>query len=272
MGIWRRIENFIYGRIIRNILFYSRLGRKSTFGYADSGINFDHIYRNKPKGYNRFGAIIDRILLDLPACRATRARFKTVKGILESEFEKNNQKEVKTKVVDLASGPARYLVDSIPEKSQSIEALCFDIDRRSLNFGERLVTGTKRILYHRANALFLGKHLKLLASKKKWKPNVVIASGFYEYQPDAIVREHFKKILEYLDDHGLFIGILQYLNPNRKLIEKLGRKKDGKSWVLYYRSPETLKAWMADAGYREIKVFADRWNHYVFCLGRKYAD
>ena len=98
MVMLKKVEDFIYKRIIKNLIYSSRLGRRSALGYADSGINFDHIYQNNPKGYNRFGVIVDRLLLNLPGCKATRERFKKIKRILEDEFRRNVQRNVKTKI------------------------------------------------------------------------------------------------------------------------------------------------------------------------------
>lgn len=268
-SLLNNLDKLLYERLIKALMFSSRLGRKSTLGYADSGINFDHIYQNKAKGYNKFGVIIDRILLSLPACKATRERFITIKNILEDEVRRNISKNRKTRIVDLASGPARYLVQFIPEKSNQIESLCLDLDSRALNFGKKISGDSRPILYRKWNALRLGKHLKNFSVKREWKPNVIMASGFYEYQPDDVVQAHFSKTKEYLEHDGLFLGVLQFKNPNRKLIEKVGIQKSGKRWVLFYRSPETLHHWMVKAGYSDIRVFSDKWKHYIFCLGRK---
>ncbi|MCF7869885.1 MAG: class I SAM-dependent methyltransferase family protein [Candidatus Omnitrophica bacterium] len=132
-------EDFFYTRIIKPIFFTSRLGRKTMFGYADSGLNFDHIYRNEAKGYTRFGKLVDRVLLSLPACRATRHRKERVIDILRKEIDKNISKDRKTRIVDLASGPARYLVELITEDiEKSVEALCLDINPHSLSYGKKL--------------------------------------------------------------------------------------------------------------------------------------
>ena len=72
--IRNKIEDFFYKRLVKPIIFTSRLGRKSMFGYADSGINFDHIYLNEAKGYTRIGRLVDRVLLSLPVAKATRYR------------------------------------------------------------------------------------------------------------------------------------------------------------------------------------------------------
>lgn len=271
-SIRNSIDNFLYTRIVKPLIFNSRLGRKSMFGYADSGINFDHIYKNEAKGYTKLGKIIDRVLLNLPAAKATRYRKEKVIQILKKEINKNEERDKKTRIVDLASGPARYLVELIASNSSDmVEALCLDIDRRSLAHGKR-IAGNTPILYKKSNILTIGLHHKKLLENRKWWPNVVIASGFYEYIDDSSVFLSLKTVKEYLEPSGLFLLITQRDSPNKKLIEKIGVTKNGSKWILFYRNPEVVKKWLIDIGYKEVRYEVDPWMMYVFYTGRKSTD
>lgn len=238
------------------------------FGYADSGLNFDHIYRNKAKGYTKFGLIVDKILLNLPAAKATRYRKARIVGKLREEIERNITQGKKTKIVDLASGPSRYLVEAITDQNKDhVEGLCLDIERRNLEFGKKIAIN-KPLLFKKANVLNLS-HFKQLSKKVAWIPNLVLCSGLYEYLEDAEVKKSLNEIISSLDTHGLLLFITQMNNPNKKLIEKLGKTKKEKSWVLFYRKPAVLKEWMDRAGFSEINIEIDPWKMYVFCSGRK---
>ncbi len=267
-NLLNNLDNFFYRRIVRPLLFTSRLGRKSMFGYADSGLNFDHIYRNEAKGYMRFGRLIDKILLNLPSAKATRHRKAKIIEIQKTEIKKNIFFGRKTRIVDLASGPGRYLIEAITDENKNhVEALCLDIDKRNLEFGKKLA-GEKPLLFKRANALRLG-HFKKLSEKTAWIPNLVLCSGLYEYLNDAEVKKSINDIFSSLNKEGLFVFVTQMDSPSRKLIEKLGKVKGGKSWVLFYRKPDTLKSWMAEAGFKEINAEIDPWKMYVLYSGRK---
>ncbi len=263
------IEDLFYSRIVKPVIFTSRLGRRSMFGYADSGLNFDHIYGNKAKGYNRFGKAVDRILLNLPACKATRYRKERIIKILDEEIKKNISRGKKTRIVDLASGPARYLVDLMTDdlKNQA-EALCLDIDLHSLNYGKK-IAGSRPILYKKSNILKIGSHYKRFSINKRWHPNIVIASGFYEYIDDELANAALRLINGFLEPGGLLLLITQRDSPNRKLIEKVGLTKSGKKWVLFYREPELIKQWIREAGYKNIGIEVDPWRMYVFYTARK---
>ncbi len=265
-----KIDNFFYNGIVRPIIFTSRLGRKTMFGYANSGINFDHIYGNKAKGYTRFGKIIDKILLRLPACKATQNRKEKIITILNKEIQKNISLNKKTRIVDIASGPARYLVDLIAQDmTNNIEALCFDIDMHSLDYGKK-IAGDKPILYKKSDVLKIGGHHKFFSKKKDWKPNVIIASGFFEYINDETSVAILKNILDFLEKDGFLLLITQKDSPNRKLIEHVGITNDKKKWVLFYRDQKIVEGWLTKLGYQNVVSEIDPWNMYVFYEGRKY--
>ncbi|MFA6321111.1 MAG: class I SAM-dependent methyltransferase family protein [Candidatus Omnitrophota bacterium] len=139
MTIHAKIEDFLYKKVIKNILMLSKLGRASVSGKADSGLNFDHMYRRKPKGITAFGKFVDSIVLNLPSVQATRNRKDIIIKILENEIANNMLENKKTRIVDIASGPARYLTEIINSYNQDkIEVLCLDRDQRSINFGKAL--------------------------------------------------------------------------------------------------------------------------------------
>ena len=266
----KALEDFFYNRILRSLLFTSRLGRKSMMGYADSGINFDYIYRNVAIGYTRFGKLVDRILLNLPAAKATINRKDAIVRTLRQEIEKNIFLGKKTRIVDLASGPARYITEVIDDSNKGmIEVLCLELDRRSIEFGKK-ISLDKPVLYKRANILKIGKRYKSISNRKKWIPNLIMVSGFIEYQEsEGLVLDLLKNIYAHLSDKGIIFLITQMGSPSRKLTEKLGTTKDGREWRLFYRSPETLISLFKKAGFNNIDINTDKWNMYVYYRGEK---
>ena len=270
MTFKEKIENFWYQRILKNIILLSKLGRTSIKGAADSGLNFDHMYRNKPKGVNAFGKFVDRLLLNLPSVKATRNRKQIIIKILENEISNNLILNKKSRIVDIASGPARYLSELINETNQDdIEVLCIDKDRRSLNFG-KILASTKPIRFVKADVLKT-KHLQRLSKKIFWHPNIVLCSGLFEYKNDEFVLKVLKQVYENIEKGGLFILISQTDNPSRKLMGKLGTTSNGKRWELIYRDPDQLRRWVLGLGFRDVIISVDRWGMYEFCTCRKHT-
>lgn len=247
----------------------SKLGKTSIEGQADSGINFDHMYQNVPRGSSALGAFIDRVLLNLPSVRATRHRKEIIIKILQNEVANNLVLRRKTRILDIASGPARYLVELLNEYNQEqIEILCIDRDRKSLNFGKILSQG-KPIRYTRADVL-KSAHLKNLAKKVSWPPNIVLISGLFEYKEDSFVKRVLNEVCSSIENDGLFIFVSQVDNPSKKLMSKICRTSEGKRWELIYRRPEIFRRWLLDMGFRDVIVSVDKWGMYEFCTCRKH--
>lgn len=267
--IHSRVEDFFYTRILRPLIFTSRLGRRSMFGYGNSGLNIDYIYRNVPSGYTKFGKVVDRILLNLPAAKATRARKDKIIKILKGEIQKNNSQNKKTKIVDLASGPARYLVDLYDQENKkgNIEVVCIDKDISSIKLGKKLTVDSP-FLYTKGDVFKVQKYKKM-SEKHSWVPNVVIVSGFYEFLEEDLVKKSLSQIFEQMDSDGLLLLVTQIDNPSKKLLEKLGKTKNKKAWKLIFRDPATTIKWMKQVGYKNINFEIDPWKIYVYYTGRK---
>lgn len=267
-----KIEDFIYKKVIRGLMLTSRLGRQSVLGEAATGYNFDHMYENKPQGFNLIGGLIDRILLNLPAVRATRNRRATLVKILSNEIENHRVKGITTRIIDIACGAGRYLTDiSEVFRGEKIEIVGVDYDNKSLKLGEALAqrhgVSKSSIRFIKGNVFHL-RVLKRFGRNIDWRPNIVVASGLTVYIDDGEVLEMLKQVYEGLDQGGLFLFDSQENNPSRKLMEKVCNTKEG-AWVLYYRSPSVWRKWLSETGFNDVIVSRDQWGMYNLCTARK---
>ncbi len=259
------IEDFVYKKVIRNILLMSKLGRQSVLGEASTGYNFDHMYTNKPDGYLGIGRIIDYILLHLPAVKATRARKENIIAILAAEIEQRKKNGKVTRIMDVACGAGRYLAELDAKfKESDIEIIGIDYDTKSLILGESIAksynVSEKSIRFLKGD-IFRLDHLKRLGTKIEWCPHIIIASGLVEYLDDNVVQDVFRQIHEALDDGGCFLFVSQQNNPSRKLMEKVGTTKNG-PWILHYRQPSVLCDWLREVGFKDIHFRTDQWGMY----------
>ena len=89
----------------------------------------------------------------------------------------------------------------------------------------------------------------------------------------AMAEGLFKKMLrdayQYLESNGLVLFTSQASNPSGKLMKKIGKKQNGQSWNLFFRSPEYLRELMIDIGFRDVIISHDIWGIYEYCTGRK---
>ena len=258
----------LYKKIVKSILSISKLGRNVIGGNADSGLNIDHMYRNRPKGITRVGKVIDRVLLKLPSVKATRYKKDIIVKILHNEIANNILLKRKTKILDIASGPARYIVDAITSYDKDkIEVLCLDSDRKSINFG-KVLAGKMPIRYTKVNVFKL-RHLKFLSKRISWVPNIIITTGFFEMLPDNIFYNMLKDAYTHIEKDGLMLFTSQADNPSKKLMAKIGKKQDGESWNMFFRAPEFLRETMIGLSFRDVIISVDQWGMYEYCTGRK---
>ncbi|NQU94845.1 MAG: class I SAM-dependent methyltransferase family protein [Candidatus Omnitrophica bacterium] len=255
-------------KIIKSIMAISKLGRNVIGGKADSGLNIDHMYRNRPKGVTRVGKFVDGVLLNLPSVKATRRKKDIIMKILRNEIANNILLNKKSKILDIASGPARYIVDVLTTYNQDkIDVLCLDSDKRSINFGKALA-GKRPIRYAKANVFKLA-HLKALSRRISWIPNIIITTGFFEMLSDATFEDMLKDAYSHLEKNGLILFTAQSDNPSKKLMSKIGKKQDGQSWNMFFRTPEYLREMMINLNFRDVIISVDQWGMYEYCTGRK---
>lgn len=268
-----RIDDFFYRVILRSLLKLSKLGYGCVVEGAESGENFEHIYNNKPQGVFLIGAFIDKILLNLPSVRATRARKEEIKKILRNEISDNRSAGRKTRVLDLASGGARYLRELKTEhENGDIESLCIDKNMRCVNLGRSLAgrENIKNLKFVRGDIFRMG-HLKTISQQINWKPNVIIASGLFIYFNDQTVERVLKEIYQFLPSKGVVI-FQSYENlSSRKLMRKTSVTSSGDQWTLYYRKPEFWRKLLNEIGFKDVSISRDEWRMNNVCSARKGA-
>lgn len=269
--ILAKCEDFWYRSILKNLLKTSKLGHGFVVTGAEAGTNFEHIYNNRSQGSFIIGKFIDRALLNLPAVKSTRGRKDDIKKVLWNEINNNKQLGVKTHVLDLASGGARYLREFVDEHHDgSLESICIDKDKSCVRLGEDLSKqeGLKNIKFVHGD-LFRVNHLKSFAKRIKWKPNVVIASGLLIYFNDQTAEKIIREIYNILDSSGIIIFTSYEQLNTRKLMRKTMATSSGEEWVLYYRKPEFWRSLLHRIGFKNIFIFRDQWQMNNICTARK---
>jgi SAM-dependent methyltransferase len=266
-----RLDDFLYRVILKNTLKLSKLGYGFIVSGAESGENFEHIYNNKPQGVFLIGKFIDKILLNLPSVRATRERKEEIKKILRKEITINRSAGRKTRILDLASGGARYLRELKEEHERGdVESLCVDKNMRCVNLGRSLTgrEGVKNLKFLRADIFRMG-HLKTISRQLDWKPNIIIASGLFIYFNDQMVEGVLREIFQSLPPKGLVI-FQSYENlSSRKLMRKTSTTSSGEQWTLYYRKPEFWHKLLNTIGFKDITISRDEWQMNNICSARK---
>src|SRR5206468_1684935 len=163
------------GRLSRGIA----LGWKHGF---DSGVMLDYVYANRARGVTPLGRLIDRLYLNAVGWRGVRARRALLERALRAAIEQTHAAGRPVRLLDIASGPGRYLLETL-RKLNGIpaSAVLRDYRQESLDAAARLrdrlglanVTVTRGDAFDRAS-------LGAVAPR----PTIAVVSGLYELFPD----------------------------------------------------------------------------------------
>ena len=175
-----------------------------------------------------------------------------LKATLNGLLDEQRQQGLKPFVVDVASGPATYLVETLAEQAgPDVQAPARDLDPSGLKRERALAQqqGVSQIRYEQANAL---DEASLGAIQPR--PTIVISSGFYEILlDDELARTSMRLNRQLLAPGGAFVFTTQVAHPQVGLMKALPNR-DHQSWVLRNRSVDEVEAWARAAGFQSLRT------------------
>ena len=218
----------------------------------DSGEMMDRVYQNHPSGQYGIGQIIDWAYLNQIGCRGLRGRKILLKQTLRQTINQQRAQGVQPVIVDVASGPANYLVETLAEDGGAdVQALARDLDRSGIRRGEGLARslGVANVHYQPADAL---DEASLRALDPQ--PTIMIASGFYEILfENSLIRRSMQINRRVLAANGTFIFTTQVNHPQLELI-KAFPNRHGESWVMKNRPVQLVEHWARTSGFHTIRT------------------
>jgi pimeloyl-ACP methyl ester carboxylesterase/SAM-dependent methyltransferase len=267
-----KLSQVIYTKLLKSLLVHSAIGRQGIVnGKSDSGLTFDHIYSGKAKGVGYIGRFVDKVLLNLPAAKASRYRKELIREALKYEIKRNCVDGHLTRILDLGAGASRYLIESIGVKEMAhVQALCLDRDSEVVTFGRKMASG--RPIRFMKYDVFKTQRLKSLARKIGWRPNVIVVSGLIYYFSDDKVKNLLSQIYGWLEPGGVLIISNMVKNPNKKLIGRLFITGNGDQWIPLSRPTYIVRNWLIDAGFNISKYAQDPWGMYNVFSAQKPAE
>jgi SAM-dependent methyltransferase len=251
------------GRLAEGI----RVGQR--YGFS-SGEMLDYVYANRAQGAGPLGRLIDRIYLDSPGWRGIRERRTNLMRTLSAIVLARRAQGLPTRILDVAAGPGRYLLDLATALGPADLAIdCRDADADALALGRRLAAergfSTAQVSYGQHDAL----DATALAAIRP-RPDVVVVSGLYEILLDDIaIRRSLQGIWSLLPHGGLLVLTGQPHHPQLELIGNLLTHRDGSPWRMQLRSTETLTTWCASAGFVDITTLMDSQGIFSISVMRK---
>jgi len=219
----------------------------------DSGQSLDYVYQNKARGLGPIGKLVDRCYLNSAGWSGIRSRGILLKeailwGVRQSEVDSKAAIEL----VDVASGPGRYVLDLLSSggiKPERINARMYDVDERGLEQGRQRAQklGLQNVQFVHRDAFVSSAHYAL------GKADVAVVSGILElFSNNDIVSQSLGATRDLLRDDGYLIYTNQPWHPDLEFISKVLTNRDGEAWEMRCRPQQEIDELVQSAGFSKL--------------------
>lgn len=266
-------EKYVWGYVFKEFFPYfmrSRLAERVYYkpkGYAGDFMMMEMIYRNRPEGDGKLGLIMDGWFLNSPAADAVRGRRKLLANMITQICREKVDDQDKIRIMNLACGSNRELFDflSLFERTESVEALCIDIDPDALAFTNRHVN----VFNHQAIVRLMNENLIKWAIGRVQHDfgmqDIIYSSGLTDYLDRRLFLKMINRCYTHLNEGGvLMVGNFGPLNPNREFMDHILH------WNLLYRSEEMLRDIFHESSFGgDVDVISESHGINLFVVARK---
>lgn len=245
-----------------------RLGFDTGF---DSGSTLDYVYRNQPQGSNVLGRLIDKNYLNSVGWKGIRQRKIHLQKMIQQAVAKLREQGTAVRVVDVAAGHGRYVLDALENETAVDEILLRDYSELNVEKGQEMIASRKmsaRARFERGDA-FNREELAALQPR----PTLGIVSGLYELFPEnAPVRNSLAGLADAIEPGGILIYTGQPWHPQLKTIAwSLTSHKDGKAWIMRVRTQGEIDALVREAGFDKCAQLIDEWGIFTVSMAVRRA-
>jgi len=238
-----------------------KFGSKSTgvatglqYGF-DSGVSLDYIYQNTAAGDNWLGKIFDRIYLGSVGWRGIRQRKRNLKKTLMLIASRLQQHGEPLRLLDIASGPGRYLFEFQQASPVEVKLTLNDTDPASIATAKLIAQEFGSEQTH-----FLTQDVfeQNLFDSLTYRPNLIIISGLLElYENNALAHQLFARLYRELDEGGYLVYTGQPWHPQIELIGRLLNNRNRERWIMRRRVQTELDELVESAGFKKLHTAAD---------------
>jgi ubiquinone/menaquinone biosynthesis C-methylase UbiE len=216
----------------------------------------DYIYRNEPSGKLGLGKWLDRRFISHPGWAAIRTRRHNLEKLLSEAIQ---ERKGPLRLIDIASGPASYILSALEKARPGVEAICQDIEPRWIEEGRKaaLKKGLSNVLFQEGNAFDAKALLEA-------KPHIAISSGFYDWINDSSqIQSSIRSVHAALEPKGAFILTVQTDHPNLSFVQGVFSDFNHEPLKMTMRSAQDVVQWLEKAGFRVEKTLRDPYCYYA---------
>lgn len=230
------------------------LGWKEGF---DSGKTLDYVYNNKPHGKLFLGKVFDKNYLNSPGWAGIRVRKANLEKAIQNVAKKIKDQNEEVRLLDIAAGQGRYVLDAIYDSGLVNKALLRDYSELNVREGrnEILRRGLQNIVSFEEGDAFDPESI----ANTSIKPNIGVVSGLYElYSDNSMIIKSLSGMAEAIEKGGYLIYTNQPTHPQLKFIARVLTSHRGhNSWVMRCRTQNEMDALVTSAGFEKVDEYID---------------
>jgi alpha-beta hydrolase superfamily lysophospholipase/SAM-dependent methyltransferase len=249
------------GKLSRGI----RLGWEAGF---DSGRTLDYVYENRPRGLTPLGRAFDRAYLDSIGWRGIRARKTNLQTVLRDAIDRLTRENRPIRLLDIASGPGRYLLEIIRDLPQvPMAAMLRDYKQENVEAARRLAQamGLKNVEAAGGDAFD-----RAALGAINPKPTLAVVSGLYELFPaNEPVLNSLRGVADALEPGGYLLYTNQPWHPQVEFIARVLTNREGKPWIMRRRTQAEMDELVRAAGFEKLRQEIDQWGIFSVSLARR---
>jgi alpha-beta hydrolase superfamily lysophospholipase len=243
--------------MMQNLGFLSKgISVGNQYGF-DSGVTLDHVYTNKAQGKTFIGKFIDRNYLDSIGWRGIRQRKVNMIRTLQSKIDALTKENKEVIILDIAGGPARYLVE-IAKENPTVQIYVRDYQEQNIYKGRELAVqmGVNNIQYEICDAFDLASYENVA-----FQPNIVIVSGVFElFEDNELIAKAMQGIANIIQEYGDVLYTGQPWHPQLTFIANVLGNHQEKKWIMRRRSQYELDSLFAEFGFEKKSMLIDEWG------------
>ncbi|PZR73729.1 MAG: hypothetical protein DLM73_10255 [Chthoniobacterales bacterium] len=241
------------------------LGWRSGF---DSGLTLDYVYENKAQGSTALGRFIDHGYLNSIGWRGIRQRKKNLEKLLRNVIEKTHAEGRPVRIVDIAAGGGRYLLETIRALPEiPMTALLRDYKQENVDAATRLARdlGLSNVTVGSGNA-FDRDSLAALEPR----PTIGIVSGLFELFPsNSEVLTSLRGLADAIEPDGFLVYTNQPWHPQVEFIARVLRNREGEPWIMRRRTTGEMDELVRTAGFEKSTMEVDEWGIFTVSVARR---
>ncbi len=244
-----------------------RTGRETGF---DSGTTLDYVYRNQPQGNNWLGRQIDKAYLNSIGWRGIRQRKRNLEQLINQAIDLLKTQQTPVRIVDIAAGHGRYILDAIEPRKQDIDSLLLrDFSEINVEAGTQALSqrGLDDFgVFEQGDAFDQASVAGLQPV-----PTLAIVSGLYElFSDNKLLQASLTGLAEAVPPGGYLIYTNQPWHPQQELIARaLSSHRDNQPWVMRCRSQAEMDQLVAEAGFTKCQQLIDQWGIFSVSIARR---